>query len=55
MQEILFLTLRRLAVLTMLLAVCDLMLPSGRMRQYARLAGGLMTTLCILEPVLGAL
>ncbi len=52
MMDALFSLLSKLAALVMLIAVCDLLLPDGAMRRYARLAGGLMTMWMLLSPLL---
>ena len=52
MIEALFTLLKKLAVLMMLITVADLLLPDGAMRSYARLAGGLMTMLLLISPLL---
>ena len=52
MVEALFRLLRQLAALVMLVAVCDLLLPDGAMRRYARLAFGLMTMWMLAAPLL---
>jgi len=44
--------LKRLAVLVMLVSVCDMLLPDGTMRRYARLVGGLMTMWMMVSPLL---
>ncbi len=53
MVDALFALLKRLVALAMLMILCDLLLPDGAMRRYARLAGGLMTTLMLASPLLG--
>ncbi len=53
MVEALFTLLRRLTAVVMLVAVCDLLLPDGDMRRYARLAGGLITMWMLASPLLG--
>lgn len=52
MVDALFRLLRQLAALTMLVAVCDLLLPDGAMRRYARLAFGLATMWMLVSPLL---
>ena len=47
MMEALFSRLERLSMLVMLLALCDLLLPEGALRRYARLCGGLVMMLWI--------
>lgn len=47
MMEGLFALLRKLAALIMLITLCDLLLPDGAMRRYARLVGGLVTMLLL--------
>ena len=47
MMEALFSLLERLSMLVMLLALCDLLLPEGALRRYARLCGGLVMMLLI--------
>ncbi len=55
MIDALFTLLKRLAALTMLIILCDFLLPEGAMRRYARLAGGLMTTMMIASPLISLL
>ena len=45
--------LKRLAVLVMLVSLCDMLLPDGAMRRFARLAGGLITMWMMIYPLLG--
>ncbi|MCL1963993.1 MAG: stage III sporulation protein AF [Firmicutes bacterium] len=53
MAQALITLLKRLAVLVMLLSICDMLLPDGAMRRYARLVGGLMTMWVMVSPLLG--
>ncbi len=53
MVEALFSMLRRLSALTMLVAVCDMLLPDGDMRRFARFAGGLLTMWMLASSLLG--
>lgn len=52
MMDALFALLKKLAALVMLITLCDLLLPDGAMRRYARLAGGLMAMWMIASPLL---
>lgn len=52
MMEELFKLLKQLAALVMLITLCDLLLPDGAMRRYARLAGGLITMLMLTSTLL---
>ena len=47
MIERLFACLKQLSALVMLITLCDLLLPEGAMRRYARLVGGLVTMLLL--------
>lgn len=53
MIDALYTLLKKLSVTVMLIAIVDLMLPDGPMRKYARLAGGLVTMLLLVSPLLG--
>lgn len=53
MMDALFSLLKNLAAVVMLVTICDLLMPEGAMRRYARLAGGLMTMLMIISTLLG--
>ena len=43
----LFALLRQLAALVMLITLCDMLMPNGAMRRYARLIGGLIAMLML--------
>ena len=43
----LFALLRHLAALVMLITLCDMLMPEGAMRRYARLIGGLTAMLLL--------
>ena len=53
MMRALLVLLRGLVVLVMLISICDMLLPDGPMRRFARLAGGLLTMWMMCSPLLG--